>query len=207
MYRIGIVSETKAGFVRVDFQEDNLVSDWLPIVFRGTTDNKDGYPLPINTQVACLMDENDEDGVCLGATYNDEDAPPDELNENTYVKKFKDGTTLIYDFAEHKLTADVNGDVELKAKKLDATLSGAGNITAPNGITITGNLTVVGNIAAGGIAASASGGGDGKIISDANIETTGEIKAADVKAGTVSLLTHTHSGVTTGGGTSGPPIL
>jgi phage baseplate assembly protein gpV len=41
----------------------------------------------------------------------------------------------------------------------------------------------------------------GNIIVNGNITTTG-----DVTAGTISLKTHQHSGVATGGGVSGPPV-
>lgn len=56
---------------------------------------------------------------------------------------------------------------------------------------------------------------DGKIklVSPSEIGVTGNLKVSgsimavgDVTAGPVSLLTHAHSGVTTGGGSSGPPV-
>lgn len=58
-------------------------------------------------------------------------------------------------------------------------------------------------------------GADGKvkIVSSAEIDYTGNLKVTGnvdvtgyVKSGTVSLSSHVHSGVTTGGGNSGPPV-
>jgi hypothetical protein len=70
-------------------------------------------------------------------------------------------------------------------------------ITAtPTGFVVSGNLTIEGNLLLGGTIESAAGG-----AYSGNITTSG-----DVTAGTVSLKTHIHSGVTTGGGDSGPPV-
>lgn len=46
-----------------------------------------------------------------------------------------------------------------------------------------------------------------KLVSPSSIEVTGDLNVSgDVVAGTVSLKTHIHSGVQTGGGDSGPPV-
>jgi hypothetical protein len=64
------------------------------------------------------------------------------------------------------------------------------------GIVVGGNLVVNGNLQLGGSIEAAAGG-----TYTGNIATSG-----NVTAGTVSLKTHIHSGVTTGGGDSGPPV-
>ena len=67
----------------------------------------------------------------------------------------------------------------------------------------------MGMLTAGGISASPMPGipgSNGKIVAEADIETTGEIKAAEVIVGGVPMKTHKHTGVQTGSGTSGPPI-
>jgi hypothetical protein len=58
------------------------------------------------------------------------------------------------------------------------------NIVAPGGANITGSLSVNGNVSITGTATA-----------------TGEVEGNGIK-----LSTHTHSGVTSGGGTSGPPV-
>lgn len=60
---------------------------------------------------------------------------------------------------------------------LEITPSGKINIVAPTGLEVTGNMVVSGSVTAGSVV------GGGK-----------------------NLATHVHSGVTTGGGTSGPPV-
>lgn len=48
---------------------------------------------------------------------------------------------------------------------------------------------------------------NGDLIIDGTLTVTGDVIATgDVVAGTVSLKNHTHSGVTTGAGISGPPV-
>ena len=64
------------------------------------------------------------------------------------------------------------------------------------GFIVSGNLIIEGNLQLAGTIEAAAGGPYA-----GNIATTG-----DVTAGTVSLKTHIHSGVTTGGGDSGPPV-
>lgn len=71
------------------------------------------------------------------------------------------------------------------AHDLDAVLPAGGTVSlaAPGGVTITGDVTIQGNVSI-----------------DGEVEATG-----DVTAGTISLQTHTHTGVEPGGGNSGEP--
>ena len=75
--RFGIVSQINpvSAQARVSFQDDESTSYWLPVLQTKTFKDK-FYAMPdIGEQVACLMDENSEDGVILGAIYSTEDVP------------------------------------------------------------------------------------------------------------------------------------
>ena len=75
MLRFGIVSQIDPINVqaRVSFEDDESTSFWLPVLQTKTLKDK-FYAMPdIGEQVACLMDENSEDGVILGAIYSAED--------------------------------------------------------------------------------------------------------------------------------------
>jgi phage baseplate assembly protein gpV len=72
----GIVCDSKPGEARVFFEEDNLTSDWLQIIYPFTVGNKAHWPIAINSLVGCIMDEHCIDGYILGAVYNTEDRPP-----------------------------------------------------------------------------------------------------------------------------------
>ena len=65
MIRFGTISETdpEKYLARVKFEADGIVSDWLPLVSFGTMETKVEFPLDVDEQVCCLMDERCEDGV------------------------------------------------------------------------------------------------------------------------------------------------
>lgn len=82
-------------------------------------------------------------------------------------------------------TSYIEIDETGKIKLLSATTI---DVVAPT-INLSGTINIAGTLAVTG-----------------GISATGSISATNVTAGVVSLLTHVHSGVTTGGGTSGPPV-
>jgi phage baseplate assembly protein V len=121
--RVGIVSSTnpKRNTVRVKFPDlvdgcgQPMVSYDYPIVERDTLGDRDYKMLDIDTQVLCLCLGNGlENGFVIAATYNDKDEPPVNCQDKRHYV-FKDGTTFEYDRAAHKLTADVKGDIDVKA--------------------------------------------------------------------------------------------
>ena len=74
------------------------------------------------------------------------------------------------------------------------------NIESPE-VTIDGNLTVTGTVTS-----------EGQVNAQAGVDVTGTVDASgritsstEVRAGTVNLKTHVHTGVSTGAGISGPP--
>jgi phage baseplate assembly protein gpV len=70
------------------------------------------------------------------------------------------------------------------------------NIVAPGGINITGPVAIDGDVSITGTTTA-----DGDVSITGKATATGEVQGNGIK-----LSTHTHSGVTTGGGTSGPPV-
>jgi len=125
--------------VRVQFPDrDDLVSDWLPVLQDFCVGNQH-YRLPdVDNQVACLMDDNYEAGVVLGAIYSDADAPP-VTSADIYYRRFKDGTVIQYDRAGHKLTADIKGAIDIKATgDCDAVIDGKTTLQSLQGVEIDG---------------------------------------------------------------------
>lgn len=214
--KYGIVCEVKPGFVKVSFEEDQIVSDFLPVLLRKSKTDKESWPLEINEHVVCIMDESCDEGVCLGAITNTEDTPDPGEGPGKFRKIFADGTFIEYDKNSHELTVDVKGKLTGKTTGevfIDAGTNLKGNaavkaiVTAPNieltgAVKITGALLVTGAVTAAGIATT----GGGSIVAEGDISTQGGINATgDIVAGTKSLKTHVHTGVQTGGGVSGPP--
>jgi phage baseplate assembly protein gpV len=105
---VGLISDTDPakGKVRVKFDADTddddddnpavLVSDWIPFIVRKSQNDKETFPFDINEQVWCVMDEFCEEGIVIGATYNDTDKP-DGAGNNIYRILYKDGSYEQFD--------------------------------------------------------------------------------------------------------------
>lgn len=209
MLRFGNITEVDPakGYARVTFTDDGIVSDWLQFVVMGAIKDKFSHTFSINEQVACLMDENSEEGVILGAIFNDK-TPPNGTGDGIFRVKFDDNSVIEYNRNSHEYKLDIKGKINISAQSEVNINAVNANITATatakvealaiqlNGaVSISGGLTVGGTI-------SAPGGG----AISGNLEVTGQLKGATVTDGTISLGTHKHTGVQTGGGTSGTPI-
>ncbi len=115
--RIGIVTQVydDRATVRVQFPDDDEEVSWeFPVLQRKTFLDKDYWLPDIGEHVVVVMlPYGQEQGFVIGAIYSDAEKPP----ENTRDKKvivFEDGTRIEYDRKNHKLYADVKGDVEAK---------------------------------------------------------------------------------------------
>ena len=118
MLRFGIVSQINAlnAQARVSFQDDESTSYWLPVLQTKTFKDK-FYAMPdIGEQVACLMDENSEDGVILGAIYSTEDVPAVisekqislNLENNSLINIDKETNSLNITFENINLNGNIN---------------------------------------------------------------------------------------------------
>lgn len=148
--KIGIVTAIDPATARgrVQFAEDNVVSPWMPVGQKKTLKDKDYWLPDVGEHVACIMDENEESGVILCAIYSDADLPPIS-SPDLFYKQFSDGTIIQYDRASHKLTANVQGTVDLVA---------TGDIVSTSPLwTHNGNLKVNGHVVASGNVADANG--------------------------------------------------
>lgn len=184
MLRFGTITEVKPekGLARVQFAEDSITSFWLPIVQDNTLGDKNYRGMKVNEHVACLMDENAENGVIVGAIYNSQDTPP--YTGQKVGVKFEDGTEVVYDKGAGSYT------IKLNSGKLIIETPSDVEITCSS-LKLTGDLDVTGTIDCT----------DG-ISSDGTISSLSDVTAGPTS---VSLLTHVHLGVTPGPGVSGPP--
>jgi len=203
--KFGVISEVKKGFVRVAFEDDDIVSNWLPVMVRKSLTDKESWPYEIQEHVFCMMDENCEYGIVQGAVYNDVDTPDAGEAAGIFRKKFSDGTILQYDKGTHEFKADIKGkakiiatdDIEATSStNIKAVATVKATVQAP-AIELTGNVVVSGSLSAASIVIT----GGGSMSSTGDISTTG-----DVLAGGKSLKTHIHGGVQTGLGNTGMPV-
>lgn len=117
MLRFGIVSQINPVLTqaRVSFEDDESTSFWLPVLQTKTLKDK-FYSMPdIGELVVCLMDENSEDGVILGAIYSTEDTAVAQtekqlamnLEGGSYINADKETQTLTVAFSKMKLIGDI----------------------------------------------------------------------------------------------------
>ena len=198
-----------------------LITDFLPVLAQRTVNDCE-YDLPDIGQdvVVIFMPNGLECGFVLGGFYNTNQRP-NQTNPDIYQHSFKDGTFLQYDRSAHVLTADVKGDIAVKATG-KADINVTGNVTEAVGgsltATVTGNVTITGSAAVtikgsssitlnaptvniqGVLNTTAQSGGAGT----ANI--TGTMKATgDITAGSISLQNHVHGGVQAGSSNTSAP--
>ena len=136
MLRFGTVTSInpKTARARVQFAEDKMTSYWLAVLQNKTFKDK-FYSMPaIGEQVACLMDENSEDGVILGAIYTVEDVPIIET-EKQVSANFEDGTFANVDKETQTLTLSFPNIHLIGNITHEGTLSNSAGITSNADIT------------------------------------------------------------------------
>jgi phage baseplate assembly protein V len=132
-------------------------------------------PPTVGEEVVVLSPGGDTSGATVLAGLFNDNNPPPSTSPDEDVTEYPDGTRIVYDHA---------------AKKLTATFAEGGevDITAQK-IKITADVEIVGNLSI-----------------DGDTDCTQTITATtDVIGGGKHLKTHTHGGVQSGSGTSGPP--
>jgi len=202
MLRFGNITEVDPakGYARVTFTDDGIVSDWLQFVVMGAIKDNFSHTFSINEQVACIMDENSEEGVIIGAIFNDK-TPPNNAGDGIFRVKFDDNSVIEYDRNSHEYTLDIKGkinitaqtEVNINAVNANITATAMAKIQAP-AIELTGAVAISGALTVGGTITAPGGGA-----------ISGDMKVTgDVLAGTVSLKTHRHTTTTNGNPTSTP---
>ena len=188
MIKFGYITELSIqdGTVRVHFTDDDIVSNPLQVIVQGSKEDKYSFPFAINEHVSCLMDENCEFGVVLGAIYSTKNKPDAGVSNNSIDVNINNKLKLKIDRNTGDLKIESNGTVKITATKTE--------ITAPLN-TINGALSVTGAITA----ASFGGAGGGMAISPTGFSTS-----EDFKIGNLSLKNHIHISAGSGTPTSTP---
>lgn len=197
--RFGRVVTVENGRVRVQFGDgQGMTSHWLPTLQPRVLKDQSVTMPDIGEPVACLFSgQGREAGVVLGAYYNARESAPGRPQSDDY-RRYSDGTEIWYDREQHKLVANVQGDVEVQVQGT-VSVASADEITlkAPR-ITLAGFLSVTG---------WNGGPGQGTLCGDYRIEKGRlDVPDGDVTAGGVSTRRHTHNGVEPGPGVTGKPV-
>lgn len=121
MIRIGRVSSVHPSemAVKVVFEDkDNLVSDKLPVLVRGSSKNRDYWLPDVGEQVCCLMLPNGHNaGICLGSFYS-ESSPPAITDAEKRRIDFSGGSFIEFDRATGGLTIQCTGDIVVNGRTI-----------------------------------------------------------------------------------------
>jgi phage baseplate assembly protein V len=114
--RYGKVKEADyaKALIRVELQDGELVSDWIPwITLRAGKDKF--WWAPEVGEVMLLLAPSGElaNAVALPAAFSNENQNADRATVQRQT--FDDGTVVEYDREAHRLSMDVKGDVKIKA--------------------------------------------------------------------------------------------
>lgn len=136
MLRFGTVTAINplTAKAKVQVAEDNMVSFWLPILQQKT--NKDRFYSIVDAgeEVACLMDENSEDGVVLGAIYTGLNEVPAQ-SEKQHIIKFEDGSFIEFNKETQNLT------ISVKTLNIIADIINNGTFQNTDGITSDADIS------------------------------------------------------------------
>jgi phage baseplate assembly protein V len=152
--KYGYVCDVRPGEVRVQMEDDEFATYWLPVIRRKSKTDFESWPLEANEHVVCLLDMHCNTGICLGAIHSEKDPADTKEAVGIFIKKFSDGTVIEYNKKSNTLTADVKGkivakstgDVEIQAgQNLEATVGAKATIEAQN-IELKGEVKIIGNL-------------------------------------------------------------
>lgn len=136
MLKFGIVTNINPALAqaRVQFADDDILSFWLPILQQKTQKDK-FYAIPdIGEHVACLMDENSEEGVILGAIYSALDEPP-ASSKNQLMIKFEDESFINFDKETGVLTLKFKGIEVISDVNQTGKLKNSAGITSASDVS------------------------------------------------------------------------
>lgn len=101
--------------VRVQYAQE-ATTTWLPFLIANVDENRqDWEPITVGTSVLLLSECGDLNNAVVLPSIPNADYKPPSTSPDEHVTKYSDGTTISYNFKQHKLLVDVQGDVSVKA--------------------------------------------------------------------------------------------
>ena len=210
--RVGTIAEANFAEARVRVQLGGNRTFWLPWLTTRAGGDRSWWAPEVGEQVLVLSPSGDLlQGIVLPALYSDAKPAPASV-ETMHRTIYADGAVIEYDRAAHRLHASIPGAVELEA---------TGNVTATVGGNLSATVTGSASVNAATISLQASGAVtiqganislQGPVTASSTVAATGGVTSAasmaapSVSAGSVSLSSHKHTGVTTGTGQTGNPV-
>lgn len=140
MIKVGkvVAVDEKNARVRVQLLDcDGMVTYWLQVAVPKSQNDKFYWVPDAGELVLCaFLEHGFEQGFVIGAVYNEKDTTPVQDKDKIHIK-FQDGSYIEYDRKEHKLKADIKGDIDIKATgRADVECQGQIYIKSATNITI-----------------------------------------------------------------------
>lgn len=225
-HRVGIItsfnSERKTVNVRLldkmifrDMVEDYTELADIPLLIQGVGDSQLTFGDVVGAE--CLVHFNDTDidlWFATGESYEPNTARVHDFNDGfAELRPFSLPNNFDYDMQSTmlrrgncKIRLLTDGSIEITNGSAILTMT-ENNVNITANVNITGNVNIVGDSKmTGNVTIEGETSHTGNVSVDGQITATGEIKSdVDVKATAISLLAHTHGGVTPGSGSTGAP--
>ncbi|QIG65660.1 hypothetical protein [Salmonella phage PT1] len=194
--RIGTIKQLDLANARAKVSVAGCTTDWLPWGTNRAGKRRDWSPPVIGEQVVLFAPYGDLGQAVIGPSIFQDDhaAPAASADQETTV--YPDGTTVDYNSASNTLTITVAGSGNVIINCKVATVKAETSVTLDTPDTVcTGNLTVAKSFQMG------QEGGSATMKGNVAIEG-GSLTHNGKNVGS----THSHSGVTPGGGNTGAPV-
>lgn len=206
LIRVGEVTSInpEAFTARVRFiDRENTESYDMQVLARGSLRDKNYHMPDIGENVLCLfLPTGVEAGFVIGAYYPSDVGRP-ASTEDVTCTLFGDGTRIQYDRAANNLLVDASasgGTVTVICSTATVQASDSVMLDTPE-TTCTGNLTVGGSASINNSLSVGAGGGSASVQGGLDI-VGGSLTHNGKDVGS----THRHTGVISGGDTSGEPV-
>lgn len=162
---------------RVTVQTGTLLTGWLPWLNPRAGEDREWNPPTVGEQVVLLSPSGQlANGVVITGLFSDS-IPANGNRAGLHRRTYRDGAVIEYDSTAHHLRAVLPA-------------AGTTELVSLGGIHIEGPITHIGDYTQTG---------------DQHITGTVTV-SEDVVADGISLVSHKHTGVTPGGGTTGAPV-
>lgn len=130
LIRLGTIAEVDHARARVRVKSGGLLTAWLPWVASRAGNTRDWSPPTLGEQVIVFSPGSDPAaGIVLSGIFSDAHPAPSS-EPNIIGRWLPDGTHIKYDHAEHRLSIECVGDIELTVDgnltaQIDQPLNGA----------------------------------------------------------------------------------
>jgi len=220
LIRVGTIADVDHAAARVRFSDGNLQTAWLPWLERRAGTTRDWDPPTIGEQCMLFSPAGDPaNGIVLTGLFSDANPAPSgspDLNRRVYP----DGATIEYDHAAHHLQATIPGSATLDATTdvtvtaggkiaataqagIDASTPARATLNAAGGADITAPTTTInGNLQLNG-AFTGAGGHSVTFNSPVAFKQATDFAAPMTHNGKTIDSTHRHTGVQSGGSSTG----